>query len=82
MSLRRAFAIRERLRLEISANATNVLNHTELNGNYNGGLGSTILTNNPSSGLIPGYGNSSSYGTIGTGTFDSRQIVMQARVIF
>jgi hypothetical protein len=41
MSLRRAFAIRERLRLEISANATNVLSHTGLNGNYNGGLGST-----------------------------------------
>ena len=42
----------------------------ELNSNYSGGLG------------IPGYGNSSSCGTIGTGTFDPRQIVMQARVIF
>jgi hypothetical protein len=79
LSLRKMFAIRERLKLEIAAN---VLNHTELNGNFSGGLGSTILTNNPSAGLIPGYGNSSSYGTIGTGTFDPRQVVMQARINF
>jgi trimeric autotransporter adhesin len=37
LSLRRMFAIRERLKLEIAANATDVLNHTDLNGNFNGG---------------------------------------------
>jgi len=32
--------------------------------------------------LIPGYSNSSSYRTVGTGKFDPRRVVMQARVIF
>ena len=61
MSLRRMFAIRERLKLEIVANATDVLNHTELRGNFSSGFGSTILTNNPSGDLVSGYSNSSSY---------------------
>ena len=82
LSLRRTFAIRERLKFEIAANATNLLNHTEYSGNYNGALGSTNLTNNPSGGLIPGYGNGSSFGTLGLTTFDPRQIMMQARIIF
>ncbi len=29
LSLRRTFAVRERIKLQISADATNVLNHTE-----------------------------------------------------
>ena len=41
------FAIRERLKLEIPANVTNILNHTGLNGDFTWGLGSAILTNNP-----------------------------------
>jgi hypothetical protein len=82
LSLRRTFPIRERLKFEIAANATNLLNHTEYSGSYNGILGSTNLTNNPSGGLIPGYGNGSTFGTLGLTTFDPRQIMMQARIIF
>jgi hypothetical protein len=82
LSLRRSFKIRERLTLEVAANATNVLNHTEFNGNFNGSLGSTNLVNNPSAGLMPGYGTSSTFGTLTNATFDPRQIMMQARVIF
>jgi hypothetical protein len=55
LSLRRSLSIRERLKLQIAADASNLLNSTEYNGNYNGGLGSTNLSNNPSAGLTPGY---------------------------
>ena len=71
LSLRRTFALRERIKLQISADASNLLNHAELSGNFNGGLGNTNLTNNPSAGLIPGYGNSATFGTVGVGTLRS-----------
>ena len=82
LSLRRTFPIRERLKFEIAANATNLLNHTEYSGSYNGTLGNTNLTDNPSAGLLPGYGNGSTFGTLGLTTFDPRQIMMQARIVF
>ena len=65
MSLRRSFPIRENLKVQIAADASNLLNHAELSGAFNGGLGNTNLTNNPSGGLIPGYGNSATFGTGG-----------------
>jgi trimeric autotransporter adhesin len=77
LSLRRTFAIRERVKLQIAADATNVLNHTEYSGNFAGGLGNTIL-----SGPTTGYGNSTTFGTFGVGAFDPRQITMHARVTF
>jgi trimeric autotransporter adhesin len=82
LSLRRTFAIREWVKLEIAADATNAFNHTEYNGNYSGGLGSTNLVNQPSRGLIPGLGTSTTFGTLGLGTFDPRQVVMNVRVTF
>jgi hypothetical protein len=82
MSLRRTFPIREWLKLEFAADATNLLNSAEYNGNYNGGLGNTNLSNNPSAGLTPGYGNSSTFGTVGVGTFDPRQITTHLRLQF
>ncbi len=77
LSLRRTFSIIERVKLEISADATNLLNHTEYNGNYSSGLGNTVL-----SGPTAGYGTSTTYGTLGVGTFDPRQVTMHLRVIF
>ena len=71
------FPVRERIRLEISADATNILNHTEYNGNFNGGLGSTVL-----SGPTTGYGTSTTFGTLPVTTFEPRQVTMHARVIF
>jgi hypothetical protein len=41
LSLRRTFKIKERVRLEFAANATNLFNNTQLSANYSGGLGST-----------------------------------------
>ncbi len=81
-SLRRAFPIRERYRIEVSAEVSNLLNNAQYNGAYVGNLGSTNLTNNPSGGLIPGLGTSSTFGTLNLNSFDARQIQMHARLSF
>ncbi len=85
-SLRRTFPITERFRLEIAAEASNLLNNAQFNGAnstaYNGSLGSPNLVNSPSKGLIPGLGTSSTFGAMGVGTFDPRQVTMHAKVIF
>jgi hypothetical protein len=85
-TLRRTFPVTERFKLEVAAEASNLLNHTEFNGANNtafvGSLGSPNLVNNPGAGLIPGLGTSSTFGTMGVGTFDPRQITMHARVVF
>jgi len=82
LSLRRTFPITERFRLQLAADATNLLNHTELSGNFSGGLGNTNLSNNPAAGLIPGLGTSATFGTVGVGAFDPRQITMHLRIQF
>jgi hypothetical protein len=81
-SLRRAFPIHERYRIDISAEVSNLLNNAQWNGAYVGSLGSTNLTNNPSGGLIPGLGTSSTFGTLNVNSFDARQIQMHARFAF
>ena len=85
-SLRRTFPVTERFRVEIAAEASNLLNHTEFNGSnttaYDGSLGSPNLVNSPAKGLIPGIGTSSTFGSMGVGTFDPRQVTMHAKVIF
>ena len=85
-TLRRTFPLTERFKLEVAGEASNLLNHTEYNGANNtgfvGGLGNPNLVNSPGTGLIPGLGTSSTYGTMGVGTFDPRQITMHARVVF
>ena len=81
-SLRRSFKIRERMSLEIAADAANLLNHTELSGTYAGGLGSTNTAINAAKGLVPGMGTTDTYGTIGVTAFDPRQIVLNLRFRF
>jgi hypothetical protein len=63
----------------------NLLNNAQFNGAYAGALGGTIT--NPSAaqaalGLRPGMGNSNSYGTRGTATYNPRQIMLRATVRF
>jgi len=82
MSLRRTFRIREKMNLEFAADATNLLNHTELSGAFAGGLGSTNTAINPAKGLVPGMGTTDTYGTIGVGAFDPRQIVLNLKLRF
>ena len=83
MSLRRTFKIRERMNLEFAANATNLLNHTELSGNYSGALGSTNTALSAASGLKPGMGaNGNTFGTLSLSAFDPRQVIMNLRLRF
>ncbi|MEO8592663.1 MAG: TonB-dependent receptor [Candidatus Solibacter sp.] len=82
MSLRRTIKLREKMGLEISAEASNLLNNSQQSGSYSGGLGATTVTPNPAIGLQAGMGNSETFGTIGTGTFPAREVVMQMRLRF
>jgi hypothetical protein len=82
LSLRKTFKIREQVNLELAADATNLLNHTELSGSYAGGLGSTNTATNAAKGLLPGMGITDTYGTIPVTAFDPRQIVMSLKVRF
>jgi hypothetical protein len=74
LSVRREFAITEQVRLEFAADATNVLNHTQLSGNYSGGLGNTNIGTTG--------GQSSNFGTISLNTFDPRNVVLNLRLRF
>jgi trimeric autotransporter adhesin len=81
-SIRRTFPIYERLNLVIAFEASNVLNHTELNSQPGSDLGSMGLVDNRMNGLVPGIGTSSSYGSIGNSTYDPRQITFHAIIQF
>ena len=81
LTLRRQFPLNERFKLEISAEATNLANHAELSGVWSGALGGTNTVNNTSNGQVVGYGGGA-FGTLGTTTFDPRQIVLNGRITF
>jgi hypothetical protein len=82
MSLRRTFRIRERMSLNVNADATNLLNSAQYSGAYAGGLGNTNLVDNPAKGLKVGMGANDAFGTIGLGTFDPRQVTMRVMLRF
>jgi hypothetical protein len=82
LSLRRSIKIREGIRLELAAETTNLLNNTQLSGVYSGALGNTQTTTNTASGLVPGMGQSDTFGTIGLGTFDPREVILSLKVHF
>jgi len=82
LSLRRIIKLRERMSLEMSAEASNLLNSSQLSGVYSGSLGSTTVTPNPSLGLQAGMGNSDTFGTIGTATYPPREVVLNLRLRF
>lgn len=81
-SVRRTFPIKERFNVQIAAEVSNLFNHPQFNSSPGGGMGNMNLSNSPSSGLVPGIGSSSSFGTSGVGTYDPRQVVMHAFVKF
>jgi carboxypeptidase family protein/TonB-dependent receptor-like protein len=82
MSIRREFALPNALRLEVGADAMNILNHTQFSGSYTGALGGTVTTANPALGLVPGMGNSNSYGTRGMATYNPRQMMLRTTLRF
>ena len=82
MSIRREFALPNALRLELGADAMNILNNTQFSGTYTGALGNTVTNANPALGLVPGMGNSNQYGTRGMNTYNPRQIMLRATLRF
>ena len=82
LSLRRRIKIQERFTLEMSAESTNVLNHAQPSGTYSAGLGNTTVTPSTATGLLAGMGSSSTYGTLGTGTYNPREVVMNLKLRF
>ena len=56
MSIRREFALPSGMRLEVGADAMNILNHTQFSGAYTGGLGGTVTDREPGSGPRAGHG--------------------------
>jgi hypothetical protein len=82
MGVRRVFRVKEGLNVEIGADAMNLLNSTQLSGGYNGGLGATNVSTNPANGLKPGMAGSDTFGTIGTATFNPRQMMLRAIIRF
>jgi hypothetical protein len=83
-TLRRSFKLTERFTVEVQANATNLLNHPNIE-TYSTDLGSgTELTPNNSSNIPLGYPTNSAntFGTHGLTDFDNRQIEFQLRVKF
>jgi trimeric autotransporter adhesin len=84
-NITRSFPIRERFTLQLAADFNNLFNHPQYQANPNvasGNLGSMNLINNPSAGLIPGIGTSSTFGSRYLTTYDPRQIVLHGFVRF
>jgi hypothetical protein len=77
VSVRRNFSIKEGVTLNLNVDATNLLNNAQYSSNYNGNLGNTNLNTNAARGLVPGMGSSDTFGTIGLGTFDPRQVTFR-----
>jgi hypothetical protein len=75
-NITRSFPIRERFALQLGADFTNLFNHPQFQGDDSGSLGNMNLQNDPSSGLIPGIGNGTTFGSGYLNTYDPRQIVV------
>jgi hypothetical protein len=78
MSFEKEFKVRERYTINVQANATNLLNHTQFQASsFSGSLGANNLTGN-----YVGYLNGNGYGAHGLGTLDPRLVELQARISF
>ena len=81
-SIRRNFPIYEHLNLVLAFEASNVLNHTELNSQPGSDLGTMGLVDDRANGLVSGIGTNSAFGSIGNSTYDPRQIAFHAILQF
>ncbi len=81
-NITRSFPIRERFNLQLAADFNNLFNHPQFQGDDSGNLGTMNLVNSPSTGLIPGIGNGSTFGSRYLTTYDPRQIVIHGYVRF
>jgi hypothetical protein len=80
--VRRAFQLTERFRLDITAQATNLMNSAEWSSGAGGGVGSTDTINNPANGQIVGLATGGSFGQWGMGTYPPREIELVGRIVF
>jgi trimeric autotransporter adhesin len=87
MSLQKEFSVAEKLRFQLSAEASNLLNNLQLRPNFQAGTGATFLSVTPAQaarGIRTGMVQNDNFGTwnmVG-GTFDPRQIELRLRVFF
>lgn len=85
MSLQKQFPIGERLKLQISAEASNLINNTQFRPAMNLNLGGTFVNVNAAQraqGVRPGMIQNDSFGTWAMSTFDPRQIELRLRIFF
>jgi hypothetical protein len=85
LSLQKEFAVKETVRFQLSAEASNVLNNTQFRPNMNGGLGNTFVNVSAAqaaAGIRPGMVQNDNFGTWGMATFDPRQVEFRLRVFF
>jgi hypothetical protein len=85
MSLQKEVAIREQLRLQLSAEASNLFNNTQFRPQMNAGTGATFTNVTPAQraqGIRPGMLQNDNFGTWGMATFDPRQIELRLRILF
>jgi trimeric autotransporter adhesin len=82
LSLRRNFKLTERLKLDITAAATNLMNSAEWNNSQSGTIGNFNTVNNPTAGQIVGLSQGGTYGTSSKATYDPRQIELVGRIVF
>jgi len=83
LNITRQFRFREKLKLEILAEATNLLNHTNFApGSEEGYFGSPIMVPDSSTNSTVGENGDNNAGTMSLNTMDPRQITFTARITF
>ncbi len=81
LSLQKTFAVTEKLKIDLSAQASNALNHTQWRpGGFARGLGGQAIST--VNGQIPGYGTSTNFGTHNLSTMEPRTIQLMMRMRF
>jgi hypothetical protein len=85
MSLQKEFELPRRARLEVSAEASNVLNNAQFRPTLNlstGNIFTNVTAAQRAQGIQPGMVQNESFGTFDMSTFDPRQIELRLRILF
>jgi hypothetical protein len=85
LSVQKEFQLHERLNLQLSAEASNLLNSAQFRPELNAATSSLFTNVSPAQaaqGIKPGMIQNDSFGTFGMSTFDPRQIELRLRIRF
>jgi hypothetical protein len=82
VSLQKDFRVTERVNMLFSAEATNLWNRAQFNGNVTAGTGNIFTNPNAARGQQVGMIQNENFGTWGLGTLDPRQIELRLRIRF